>query len=680
MTAVIVPVPHDLIHAFVAEAPSPIAPAPVAPITPSTDSDGAIPRLLIDCWLSDRGIAFRKKDQPDGKGRTVYVLGACPFDPSHADPDSCIMQEPGGRLSAMCQHTSCKGRGWQHFKEALGPPQAHHFDPPYGGRSRSRSKPRSKPPNSSTERNACPPAVEPPATTIPSLPLIQGNQRQLRDVTQDALKALLARNDPPTVFQRGGMLTRLRLGDHERSSFMEPFNESGLRGVLARVADWKIAKNCKDGPTFEEDAPPLEVVKDLANLTQWEDIPFIDGIVESPVFSRGGELVTRVGYHAKARLWYQPAPGLEIPAIPDEPSAADIRQARELLLVDLLGDFPFKDDASKAHALAALSLPFVRQMIDGPTPLHLLDAPVEGTGKTLLAMVIALINTGRTAESIAEGDSDEEWRKRITALLVEGTSFILLDNINRVLESGALASALTARVWRDRLLGFTKTACLPNNAVWMASGNNTLLSRELIRRTILCRLDAHVDTPWERKQFRHPNLLAWVREQRGRLIAAALTLCRAWIVAGKPKGTQTLGMYESWVEVMGGILDVAGVPGLLANAEEFRGARADNTDEVRPFLTAWYERHGVNRVGAADLLKLATDYQLLDSVIGDMGEAGQRVALGKALKKMVDRVVSGFVIHSAGLDHKGRQSYRLEADIVPESGRPDEQEMCEWTA
>jgi putative DNA primase/helicase len=332
------------------------------------------------------------------------------------------------------------------------------------------------------------------------------------------------------------------------------------------------------------------------------------------------------------------------------------------------------------HALAALLLPFVRQMIDGPTPLHLLDAPVEGTGKTLLAMVIAFINTGRSAESIAEGDSDEEWRKRITAFLLEGASFILLDNINRVLESGALASALTARIWRDRLLGFTKTACLPNNAVWMASGNNTILSREIIRRTVLCRLDAQVDAPWERRQFRHPNLLAWVREHRGRLIAAALTLCRAWIAAGKPKGTQTLGMFESWVEVLGGILDVAGVPGLIANAEEFRGARADNADEIRPFLTAWFERHGVDRVRVPDLFTLATDYQLLESVLGDKGEAGQRVALGKALAKMVDRVACGFRVVAAGRDHKGRQFYQLEPGVVPDNGRSDQEEVCEWTA
>lgn len=93
-------------------------------------------RLMVDRWLSDRDVAFRVKDKPDGKGRTVYVLKDCPFDSSHGDPDSCIMQESGGKLSAQCFHNSCSGRGWQEFKEAIGKPDGHHYDPPMEGRKR----------------------------------------------------------------------------------------------------------------------------------------------------------------------------------------------------------------------------------------------------------------------------------------------------------------------------------------------------------------------------------------------------------------------------------------------------------------------------------------------------------------------------------------------------------------
>jgi hypothetical protein len=129
-----------------------------------------------------------------------------------------------------------------------------------------------------------------------------------------------------------------------------------------------------------------------------------------------------------------------------------------------------------------------------------------------------------------------------------------------------LASLLTCRTWKDRLLGYSKAGAFPNMATWIASGNNTKMSRELIRRTVWCRLDAEVDAPWERTAFRHPRLITWTKENRGQLVWSALTLCQSWIAADRPKGTQTLGMFKGWAEVMGGILDKAGVPGLLANA------------------------------------------------------------------------------------------------------------------
>lgn len=79
-------------------------------------------RLDVGAWLAGRGVAFRVKPAPDGKGRTVYVLKECPFDAGHGDPDACIMQDESGKLSAKCFHNSCQGRGWKEFKARIGAP------------------------------------------------------------------------------------------------------------------------------------------------------------------------------------------------------------------------------------------------------------------------------------------------------------------------------------------------------------------------------------------------------------------------------------------------------------------------------------------------------------------------------------------------------------------------------
>jgi putative DNA primase/helicase len=135
---VITIVPLALLEALAARAPTPTPLGTTKPGSngttngyhPNSSSGEYQHRLMVERWLQDCGIEFRVKPQPDGRGRTVFVLKRCPFDESHGDPDSCIMQAPTGALSAQCFHNSCSGKGWQEFKAAIGKPAADHFDPP----------------------------------------------------------------------------------------------------------------------------------------------------------------------------------------------------------------------------------------------------------------------------------------------------------------------------------------------------------------------------------------------------------------------------------------------------------------------------------------------------------------------------------------------------------------------
>ena len=105
-------------------------------------------------------------------------------------------------------------------------------------------------------------------------------------------------------------------------------------------------------------------------------LPVLVGIVNTPVFGRNGRLLTTPGYHPDARLLYCPAPGFEVPR--DCASAHrrnEVAAARALICDDLLGDFPFVSPSEQAHAVALLLLGFLRSMIDGPTPLHLIEKP-----------------------------------------------------------------------------------------------------------------------------------------------------------------------------------------------------------------------------------------------------------------------------------------------------------------
>jgi hypothetical protein len=176
------------------------------------------------------------------------------------------------------------------------------------------------------------------------------------------------------------------------------------------------------------------------------------------------------------------------------PASADIRQAAALLL-EIFTDFPFVDEASRAHALGLVVLAFTRDLVDGRTPLHALDAPMPGSGKGLLADAVAHLATGRPIEVMSEAKDDEEQRKRITGLLLSGRAFGLVDNITRRLDSGPLAAVLTADTWSDRLLGVSRVVELQNRTTWIVTGNNLTFSREMGRRTVWCRLDARHAEP-----------------------------------------------------------------------------------------------------------------------------------------------------------------------------------------
>jgi putative DNA primase/helicase len=171
----------------------------------------------------------------------------------------------------------------------------------------------------------------------------------------------------------------------------------------------------------------------------------------------------------------------------------------------------------------------------------------------------------------------------------------------------------------------------------------------MTRRSIRIRIDAEVEHPEQRHDFRHPDLLGWARANRGELVWAALTLARAWVAAGRPAGPERpLGAFESWTRVIGGILAVAGIPGLLENAAELRAASTDTT--ARDFIAAVHAEHGEAEFTSAAVVNLAREHLALGSVAD--AQAAQRV--GARLREMADRPMGGLVLRRSTAPHGSR--------------------------
>ncbi len=475
--------------------------------------------------------------------------------------------------------------------------------------------------------------------TNDGIPKIKVNNRHLRDVTAEALKALQIANDPPEVFVRAGALVRVREDEHGTPQ-IQTMELNHIRGRLARVADF--VKVSKQGESFVETkvSPPEIVVKDLMALSGWP-FPPLEAVVESPILRPNGSIFDTTGYDPETRLYYRPLPGFECPEIPAEPTRGQVLASLEKVN-EAVGEFPYADKASAANALALITTSLIRQAIDGPTPLGLIDAPQAGTGKSLIAEVVAIVGTGRAGEMLGASRDDEEWRKAITAKLVGGSTLVIVDNVEGRLYAPSLARALTSRTWTDRVLGRSEVATVKQRATWAATGNNISLGGDLARRSYWIRLDAKQSRPWQREGFRHPDLTAWARKKRGELVAAVLTMARAWYAAGKPKaeGTPRLGSFEAWTETIGGILTFAGVGGFLGNLEELYDKADESSAEWEAFLQEWWRQLGDDSITGKALTKLITKEKALkDALPGDLSEAFDKGEgsftrrLGKALAK-----------------------------------------------
>lgn len=419
------------------------------------------------------------------------------------------------------------------------------------------------------------------------LPIIQVNNRQIRDVLTDTLDALV--QNAKDIFTQQGELVWVLIPDHddEQTPKIKRHNEDSLRIKLGECANY-VAET-KD--TIKQVNPPREIIRSVLSKGQWK-LPELVGIIETPVFRDDHTLLDTPGYDTQTRKFYVPGPGLSKLAIDEKPTQRDAARAVDFINEELLHDFPFIDRASWANMLALLLTPIVRNIIKGCTPMAMINATTAGTGKTLLCELVSIITTGRYGAMLGAPQREEEFEKVLVSAFACGTNLIIFDDVNIVLKANALHRALTSQIFAGRLLGLSQNGLFPVESTFMCSGNNIRVAREIPRRCYWININANTEMPWLRNNFRKKMIKIWTTENRGYVIDALLTIVRAWLVANRPQGHyKKIGTYESWSEIIGGILTYAGVVGFLENAEQ----EYDKQDFVRAeweiFLRAWWRKY-----------------------------------------------------------------------------------------
>ena len=272
-----------------------------------------------------------------------------------------------------------------------------------------------------------------------AFPSIYVDDKQLRKLEAETWKLVLKANVKPEIFRKDGRLFHLvPVNESLQLSMMDQIN---VLSFLTKKADWKKMDDGAEKPTV----PPSNLQRLLLSRPH-EKLPKIQAVISSPVFGKNGALINSEGYHAEDEVWFDVPKDLDVPHIPEKPSPEQIADAKTLLFDDLLGEFPFVSDSDRAHAISALLLPFVRRMIEGPTPLHLVEAPSAGSGKSLLCRLIGSIATGSQVEACSLPRSADELKRLVTSQLLNARPVILFDNVVEKVDNSSLASVLTAKV------------------------------------------------------------------------------------------------------------------------------------------------------------------------------------------------------------------------------------------
>ena len=431
------------------------------------------------------------------------------------------------------------------------------------------------------------------------LPVIEIRDGQLSSLATKAEEMLI--DAGVQLYQRGGTLVRPVIetvdasrGRKTKVAQLKVLDNVYMRDLLGRYAVWK--KWDARSNRIVSTNPPMAIASTiLARVGDWT-FPAIMGVISTPTMRPNGSLLMDQGYdEATGLLLVEPPP---MPPIPDQPTREDALNALALLEGLLIG-FPFVDDVARACALSAILTPIVRGAFP-VTPLHASRAPTAGSGKSFLWDIVAAIAIGQPMPVMSTGANSEETEKRLGAALLAGQPLISIDNISGELGGDALCQIIERPVVEIRILGRSERVRIEARGTSLfATGNNFVVVGDVCRRVITTTLDPAVERP-ELRQFNF-DPVEMVLKDRGKYIAAALTICRAYFVADRPGKAPHLASFEGYSDTVRSALIWLGKEDPVKSMEN---ARAEDPEriELSDMLEAWAVAIGV---GTGSRLKLS---------------------------------------------------------------------------
>ncbi|MDY0207352.1 MAG: hypothetical protein RBR82_12130 [Pseudomonas sp.] len=366
---------------------------------------------------------------------------------------------------------------------------------------------------------------------------IKGTTSHTTDETLNLLRNL------PDIFDLGDSIAIVNTGT------VHLLDHNSLAYWLGSIAQFYRSQKDHNGKTQERSIdPPSQTIRQVLSLRKLRNLKPLKTVITAPVIlPSNGRILSCLGYDAQNELFLD---------MPDTPppiatlhSTSDLRLTYESLMQPFK-DFPVASPLDRGALLASILTAIQRPALN-TAPAIGIDAPVQGSGKTFLALCLAALASGKTCSITPPLDpgQDQEARKRLFSLIASGELILIWDNILNDFDSPALAAMLTSEKFSDRILGKTEISEYPNKLLVFLTGNNLLLTKDMSRRAIVCRLDSKLENPATRKFEKDP--LTFILKNRQKLVQSGLSLILAYLKSdefesGGAVPNESTASFEEW--------------------------------------------------------------------------------------------------------------------------------------
>jgi putative DNA primase/helicase len=258
---------------------------------------------------------------------------------------------------------------------------------------------------------------------------------------------------------------------------------------------------------------------------------------------------------------------------------------------------------------------------------------------------------------VATGRDEEELEKRLVAAVLDAQPILSVDNVSRPLGGDFLCQLLDRPLLKVRVLGQSAGPRIEPRLIVLATGNNLTLTGDIIRRSVVAHMDAETEEPWQR-QF-SDNPLGRIMADRGRYVAVALTVCRAFMLAGEPP-EKPLPSFGAWSNIVRSALLWLG----CGDPVRTMAAASEDDPERQAFgavLEAWSNVFDDNSVTVAEVVKAACErdstsglvnealHDALAAIAGARSGAIDNRRFGHWLRKNKDRRLDRLMLRRQGM-------------------------------